>query len=164
MAPSLSIRRATAADAPAVAGVHVRSWQRGYRGLLPDAELRAMRPADRVGDYTFDDDRGPHTWVAETSGGIAGFVTICELDGHAAVMALYVDPDHWRTGIGSALMDRAESEIARQGYPVARLHVLKGNERAMDFYAGRGWAPTGRVRSGDVWGVHVDEVEYEKIG
>ncbi|QUD83380.1 GNAT family N-acetyltransferase [Gordonia polyisoprenivorans] len=156
------IRRAAAADALPVAREHVRSWQRGYHGLLPDAELRAMRPEDRAEHYTFDDDRGPHTWFAESSGRVTGFVTIGELDGHATVMALYVDPDHWRSGIGSALMDRAEAEIARQGYPVARLHVLKGNERAMDFYAERGWAPTGHVRSGEVWGVHVVEVEYER--
>jgi hypothetical protein len=32
----LIVRVARPDDAAAVAGVHVRSWQQGYRGLLPD--------------------------------------------------------------------------------------------------------------------------------
>ncbi len=35
----LSLRAAEPANAMQVAGVHVRSWQRGSRGLLPDHHL-----------------------------------------------------------------------------------------------------------------------------
>lgn len=50
----VKVRAALPADAFAVAEVHVRSWQLGYRGLLPDAYLDALRPADRAARYTFD--------------------------------------------------------------------------------------------------------------
>jgi hypothetical protein len=33
----------------AVAAVHVRSWQVGYRGLVPDNYLDEPRPEDRAG-------------------------------------------------------------------------------------------------------------------
>jgi hypothetical protein len=55
----LSVRRAGPGDEAEVAGVHVRSWQAGYRGLLPDRYLDALRPEDRMGRYTF----GPPTPV-----------------------------------------------------------------------------------------------------
>jgi hypothetical protein len=48
------IRTARPADALALAEVHVRSWQAGYRHLLPDAYLDSLRPADRAARYTFD--------------------------------------------------------------------------------------------------------------
>jgi hypothetical protein len=48
------IRAARPADALAVAEVHVRSWQAGYRHLLPDAYLDSLRPEDRAARYTFD--------------------------------------------------------------------------------------------------------------
>ena len=50
------VRTARPADALAVAEVHVRSWQTGYRRLLPDAYLDSLRPEDRAARYTFDRD------------------------------------------------------------------------------------------------------------
>ena len=44
----LTVRRATPEDAAGVAGVHVRSWQVAYRGLLPDDYLDGLRPEDRM--------------------------------------------------------------------------------------------------------------------
>jgi hypothetical protein len=43
----LSVRAATPDDAAAVAGVHVRSWQAAYRGLIADAYLDGLNPDDR---------------------------------------------------------------------------------------------------------------------
>ena len=37
----------------AVARVHVRSWQVGYRGLLPDAYLDGLRAEERAERYNF---------------------------------------------------------------------------------------------------------------
>ena len=36
------LRRATVDDAPAIAGVHVRTWQAAYRGLMPQALLDSL--------------------------------------------------------------------------------------------------------------------------
>lgn len=45
------------------------------------------------------------TWVAERRGDVVGFV---DLTSGGEVLMLYVDPDHTRQGIGSALLDEAE--------------------------------------------------------
>ena len=42
------LRPAEPQDAMGVARVHVRSWQAGYRGLLPDAYLDGLRAEDRA--------------------------------------------------------------------------------------------------------------------
>jgi GNAT superfamily N-acetyltransferase len=43
----MEIRRATGADAAAIADVHVRSWKGAYPGLLPQDYLDRLRPEDR---------------------------------------------------------------------------------------------------------------------
>jgi GNAT superfamily N-acetyltransferase len=45
------IRAARTADAAQIAVVHVRSWQSAYRGLLPQAYLDGLDPAQRVGRW-----------------------------------------------------------------------------------------------------------------
>jgi hypothetical protein len=62
------LRRAEPGDAMDVARVHVRSWQAGYRGLLPDAYLDGLRPEERAGRYNFASEklRDPATMAAVT--------------------------------------------------------------------------------------------------
>ncbi len=50
---AVTVREARVGDEMAVAEVHVRSWQEGYRGLMPDEFLDAQDPRDRVGRYRF---------------------------------------------------------------------------------------------------------------
>jgi hypothetical protein len=44
----VQIRRADVADARRIAEVHVRSWQVGYRGILPQDLLNGLDPQQRV--------------------------------------------------------------------------------------------------------------------
>lgn len=95
----MALRTAQPADAAAVAAVHVRSWQVGYRGLLPDEYLDGLRPEDRARRYTFGerDPGDPETIVAVERGAICGFATIGsggddDPPGAGQLLALYVDP------------------------------------------------------------------------
>lgn len=42
------LRRAVPGDEAAVAEVHVGSWRVAYRGLLPDAYVTRLDPAERA--------------------------------------------------------------------------------------------------------------------
>ncbi len=144
------VRAATPADALEVAGVHVRSWQVGYRGLLPQAYLDGLRPEERARRYTFGDTGTgrPLTVVAVEQGVICGFATTGpsrdrDVRDAREVLALYVDPDHWGSGVGRLLIDGARSRLGREGASEAVLWVLAGNERARRFYRADGWAPDG---------------------
>ena len=70
----MQLREAQIGDELAVAEVHVRSWQVGYRGLIADDYLDGLRPEDRAGRYTFGVD-DPLTIVAVTDR-IRGFVSV----------------------------------------------------------------------------------------
>jgi GNAT superfamily N-acetyltransferase len=166
---ALLLRPAEPADAMPVARVHVRSWQAGYRGLLPDAYLDGLRPEDRAQRYDFatDDIRKPTTMVATDDGRICGFATTSpardsDMEGHGELCALYVDPEWWGRGVGAMLIAGARARLVNQGFRSAVLWLLDGNARADRFYRIDGWAPDGLSRTDTMWGVTVNEARWRR--
>jgi GNAT superfamily N-acetyltransferase len=146
-----SVRRATAADAEAIAGVHVRAWREGYRGIVAE-ELTAARSIEyRVEQwrpYLSSDANARMTLVAEVAGEIAG-VACFEMPPEresfeaAEVRIFYVDPAHWRSGVGRALMAATLDALREEGRADAVLWVMTANERARRFYEALGWEADG---------------------
>jgi ribosomal protein S18 acetylase RimI-like enzyme len=144
------VRDAHPRDAAEVAGVHVRSWQFAYRGLLPDDYLDGLRPEDRMAHYIFGDGRPgrPVTIVAVDDATICGFATTGpSRDADAAdageLYALYVDPQAWGRGIGRSLIAEARARLSRQGLAETTMWVLVGNEQAQRSTAPTAGSPTG---------------------
>ena len=161
------LRPAEPGDEAEVAGVHVRSWQVAYRGLLPDDYLDGLRPEDRAARYSFGDSGPgrPATVVAIDDGAICGFATVGpspddDRPGAGELHGIYVDPTTWGRGVGRALMADARERLGVQGFETGLLWVLVGNERAARFYRIDGWLPDGSRRFAEVHGVTVDEVRY----
>ena len=161
------LRPAEPPDAIAVARVHVRSWQVGYRGLLPDDYLDQLRPEERAEKYTFGsvDPGKPATIVAAEADVICGFVTTApardpDVAGYGELCALYVDPEWWGHHIGAALVSAARARLLDLGFRHAILWVLKGNSRAARFYRIDQWVADGRLRTISVWNIMVEEVRY----
>lgn len=166
----MQLRRAVPGDEPSVAEVHVRSWQVAYRGLLPDAYLDALRPAERARCYTFsaEEQEAPETLVAlgddET---VCGFATHgrsrdAGMERAGELYALYVHPDWWGRGAGRSLIGEARARMRERGSSEATLWVLDGNERAQRFYRLDGWDATGETRRAEVHGLVVDELRYRR--
>ena len=165
----VTVRDAWPDDTAEVAGVHVRSWQVGYRGLLPDEYLDSLRPHERAARY----DLGatgpglPSTIVAVADGSVRGFATTGaardpDVAGAGEVLALYVDPPAWGSGVGRRLMAEARARLGARGHRRAVLWVMVGNVRAQRFYDRDRWAPDGLRRTDEVWGTAVDEVRYRR--
>ncbi len=166
---ALLLRPAEPADAMAVARVHVRSWQAGYRGLLPDAYLDGLRPEDRAARYDFatEDVRQPATMVAIDDDMICGFATTSpardsDVPEHGELCALYIDPEWWGRGVGVALIAAARARLVDRGFRNAVLWLLEGNVRADRFYRMDGWAPDGLRRTDTMWGVTVNEGRWRR--
>ena len=162
----MQVRPALPHDALAVARIHVRAWQTGYCGLIPDGYLDALRAEDRAARYTFGDpdpDK-PATLVAVSDGEICGFVTTGPSPTAEAgeVLALHVDPDHWRRGVGRVLIAAGRASLFARGHRDAVLWVLAGNERAQQFYTSDGWELDGREQEQNVWGITVHELGYRR--
>ena len=125
------LRPAEPDDAMEVARVHVRSWQAGYRGLLPDAYLDGLRAEDRAQRYRFgsDDVREPATVVAIDDGTICGFATTApardpDVVDDGELYALYVDPAWWGRGVGAMLIAAARGRLVELGFRSAVLWLL----------------------------------------
>lgn len=153
----------------AVARAHVRSWQVGYRGLLPIGYLDTLRPEDRASRYGFDqmNPNGPFTQVAICEGTVCGHVTTgrCrdpDLEGGGEIWALYVDPERWGCGIGRCLITAGCAQLTSQGYDTASLWVLSGNNRACRFYECAGWHCDGTERTDSIGDHAVHEVRYQR--
>ena len=81
-----------------VAGVHVRWWQRAYRGLFRDEYLDGLRPEERAARYTFEGQADqPLTIVAGECGAIRGFATIGapSTDARENRAERFYGPDGW---------------------------------------------------------------------
>jgi GNAT superfamily N-acetyltransferase len=167
---TVDVRRAEPSDADEVARVHVRSWQVAYRGLLADDYLDGLRPEDRAARYQFGrrDQHAPLTLIATDAGTITGFATIgpatdVDVDGAGELLALYVDPPLWGSGIGRTLVSAARHRLVETGHAAAVLWVLVGNERARRFYEVDGWMPDGARRDYQVWRTIANEVRYRPL-
>ncbi|HWJ11501.1 MAG TPA: GNAT family N-acetyltransferase [Nocardioides sp.] len=126
MTPDLLLRPATAADAGAVADIHLRARAAAPMppAVHPDAEVRDWL-ASRIGGAS-----GDEVWVAETAGRVVGYARFTRtwLDD------LYVDPGHAGRGVGSALLDLVKARHP-DGFG---LWVFASNAPARAFYAARG--------------------------
>lgn len=159
-AMSTSLRLAQPADALAVATVHVASWQVGYRDIFDAAFLDALSAEERAQryDFTHNDPMMPRTTVALDGGDIIGFATIGpsrdhDLDDAGELMALYVHPSRWRSGVGSMLLSDATTQLTDRGFSLGSLWVLTENHRAESLYRRAGWTRDGAVREETPWGV-----------
>ncbi|HZC99482.1 MAG TPA: GNAT family N-acetyltransferase [Actinomycetes bacterium] len=163
-----TIRQATVNDAPAIGSVHVRAWQAAYRGQMPDAYLDGLRAEDRAEGWAgrLAGDRGDAAvLVAEQDEAVVGFAVVGPAEepaGYGELYAINVDPHHWGSGAGWALLDAAHQALARLGFTDVVLWVLPGNDRARRFYERAGWTADGAERTLEVLGVVVDEVRYRR--
>jgi GNAT superfamily N-acetyltransferase len=169
------IRSARAADAAQIAVVHVRSWQGAYRGLLPQAYLDGLDPAQRVSRWERSlagaGAGGGRTGVlvAEAGGSLLGFVSYSpsrdsDLDSGRVgeIGAIYLLPGAWGKGIGRRLMDAALTCLTESGFAQAALWVLDSNVRARRFYEAGGWSADGAQKLDESRGFPISQVRYRR--
>jgi len=130
--PELLLRRASLADADAIAALWHSGWIDGHLGHVPEA-LPAHR---RLVDFQQRvPPRIPTTTVAMLGADLVGFVTLHEDE----LEQLYVASSARGGGVAAALIRHAERAIAER-YPTAWLAVAVGNARARRFYERQGWS------------------------
>lgn len=141
----MRIRPATVLDVPALAALHEASWVDTYTGLLDPAVI--ARATTNLEERWGDNISAPSnsTWVAIAGEELVGFILLGAVGpGHSSpltIRAIYVHPDHLGQGIGSALLDYATGDMSVYTW------VLKGNNRGMKFWTGRGFVARGEEAS-----------------
>ena len=133
------VRRALPADAPAIAEVHVRAWRVAYRGLLPDELLDALSVEERARNWSGLIGTGTGLTFVACTPEVSGFASLIGRE----IAALYVEPDRWRQGIGSALLREA---LTAAGEGAVTVWSLADNAPALRFYERFGFEPDGGER------------------
>ena len=82
-------------------------------------------------------------FVAEREGRIAGFAAVVEIDGKAEIDGLFVEPDLWRQGVGSALVTETIREARRRGLSL----TVVASPEAKEFYEKCGFAVEGEAET-----------------
>ena len=147
----LAIRPYRPEDFPGLERVHdrARRVELRYAGL-EDAFLPLRIAAEREDLFAY-----PGLFVAELGGEIAGFAACTQEE----LAWLYVDPAHFRKGVGRAL-----AEHALQRFPgIRHVEVLSGNAPAQALYARLGFVTAaterGRMPCNEAFSVQVDCME-----
>ena len=167
------IRAARVADAAQIAVVHVRSWQGAYRGLLPQAYLDGLDPAQRVGRWerSLAEGEAGHAGVlvADDGGALLGFASYSSSRDSDAdpgwvgeIGAIYLLPSVWGNGVGRRLMDAALLCLAEAEFVQVTLWVLDSNVRARRFYAAGGWFADGTQKLDESRGFPIAQVRYRR--
>lgn len=165
-----TIRTASRSDLEAIAILHVSSWQSAYRGILPDAVLDRLNPADRVRDWArWLSVPEAHTYAAMERQKLVGFARIIPGEagaepavGCGEISHLYVDPMSQSKGVGQALLARSLEDVLARGLERAVLWVLEKNYRARAFYERAGFRLDGARRTDpELLGSDAPEVRYQ---
>lgn len=165
----IQLRRATAADAPTLAAIHVAAWHAAYQGLVPDTHLQNFTVEKRTAAFAAAIAAGAEeTYLAEAHGDAVGILTIgasrdADLDARACgeIWGIYLLPTAWRRGIGKTLVHAAERILCSRGYYQIVLWVLAGNVAARSFYTAMGFAPDGATKLVQL-GTGLQAVRYAK--
>ena len=148
----MTIRTALAADAPRIAEIKVAGWRTAYCGLMPDDVLASLSVDEQAVQWRQRLIEHPgRVLVAEVGQQVVGYLSAAasrDADpvdpAIGEIYALYVHPDHWRAGVGSALMTAALDTLRRQQFSRVALWVLANNDPAIRFYQAHGFQADGR--------------------
>jgi putative acetyltransferase len=150
------VREPRPADREAIASLHVAAIEAFGPEAYDDDEVAAWAASDDSPAERYAIEEG-YWVVAERERGLAGFG---ELDPRAGeVVAVYVHPDHARSGVGSALL--ASLEGYARGVGLAEL-ALTASRNAVGFYERAGYERDGPVVHETSTGVELDCVRMTK--
>lgn len=160
------IRRMTEDDLREVDALYVAAWKTGYKGLLPQDYLDMLKSkiVDRSPkSYFFDEG----SFVIADGGRIAAHVHARpaaeeEMSGWGEIHTMYALPEFWGKGHAGELFEYAVNWLCEKEFKKIYLYVLKGNERAANFYKKHGFNPTGDKIYCDVGGTTVVDIRYIK--
>ncbi|WP_410498825.1 ribosomal protein S18-alanine N-acetyltransferase [Chitinibacter sp. S2-10] len=78
---------------------------------------------------------------------LAGFIVCMATLDEAEILLIAVAPQHQRQGLGTQLLQYAETTLAREGVQKLFLEVRDSNVSARAFYCAHGWQETGRRKN-----------------
>ncbi|MFP4038890.1 MAG: GNAT family N-acetyltransferase [Candidatus Nanohaloarchaea archaeon] len=153
----VKIREVRPEDAEILEEVTRASWIEGQKGFLTGEELKAAKDSS-----TFEKtaqgikekiDSGCSLVLVAVDEEVVGRLRVSwgeeahsfVEEGQAQLRSLYVDPERWREGIGTELVEEAFNRVSFEEFVV---EVFRENRRAVEFYRGLGFREFGEASLG----------------
>ncbi len=142
MISNVVLRRATVADASAIAALRIDSWRTSYKGLIPDSYLEDMNLDDSIELWlrilTAPGDRTA-VFVAEVDREVVGFsagmmLSDKKFDFDAELTATYLKPAMQDQGLGTRLVRMVAERFQGWGANGLLVWVLSENKAGCQFY------------------------------
>ncbi|HMM05070.1 MAG TPA: GNAT family N-acetyltransferase [Clostridiales bacterium] len=152
----------TGDDFAAISRIYAMSWKRAYRGIVPDAYLKALK--ENRWETLLQKERD-NLLLAIDGAEIIGAATYGparekKYHGWGEVVSVYLLPAAFRQGIGSRLLRRACKELENLGYSQVYLWVLMENTAARRFYEANGFRCNGDTIICEIGGKALKETRY----
>ncbi|HET9507858.1 MAG TPA: GNAT family N-acetyltransferase [Gaiellaceae bacterium] len=142
----IELRPATPADAPRLTDI----VQAAYGHYVE----RLGRPRPMLDDYA-EVIRRDQVVVAERGGAVVGLVVLQVGDEGFVVDNVAVDPAHKGSGVGRALLERAEAEARRAGFDSVALYTHERMTENLALYERIGYVEYDRRSIGDAFLVYL---------
>jgi ribosomal protein S18 acetylase RimI-like enzyme len=161
----MELRDATPADIPQIRGVAEASWTAAYAAFLTPGQCR--RALDDLYDSeslerAIEDLDDLHLVVAESEQEVVGFASAEKTwADEAELYALYISPDYWEAGIGSALLDMIVDLVRRDDVERLACSVFSKNYAGVGFFEANGFERLGETTTDVAGSVH-EEYELER--
>jgi len=164
-----TIRPAETGDVADVRRVARESWHAAYDDLL------GPEPVESVVDEWYDLNRLRRSverddgvfLVAESEkeneSAVVGFAQGVLGEDAAELPRIYVHPDYWGEGAGSAMLERVESWLTDRGAERLRLIVLADNEVGNAFYEKHGYRTVGSRESEFAGETYIEYVREKEL-
>lgn len=165
----IKVRYATSDDFQILGKIHAASWKTAYKNIIPTEILDNITAEKRAAYFKkaleegFEEDA--IIYEDDTPLGLIciGKARDKELDdSYGEIGGLYLMPEAFGKGIGSALIQWGIKELNSRGYEKVILWVLEDNSRAIKFYEKHGFIFDGTIKKINI-GKPLNECRYVKI-
>lgn len=143
-----------------ISSIYEKSWKSAYRGIVPDGYLDSI-PEGRWASKVDNPEWKSLVFVEE--GKIVGTCSLCAsrfeaFRGYGEIISIYFLPEYTGKGYGRQLLDRAISELRKDGYRDVHLWVLEENLNARAFYSKLGFEETDSIIEDEIGGKKLKEI------
>ncbi len=141
----VNIRLFKTSDTDDVIRVARKAWFHTYKDIFSKEKIEELLSIFYDPIHLVEGNTLKHSfWVAETDGKIIGYVTIGLENGEMKLFRIYLDPDYIGMGIGSKLLQTAETFMRQHGITKYYLEVHPKNTLGLSFYKRKGFVQSSR--------------------
>ena len=170
----VSLRRASQADIPEIARLHIAAWRETYTGWMPADVLANLDPAEwemrwrtQLSDAATDPAHAVFL-ALDAAGAPAGLAScrrqtsqkLLPLGYDGEIVSLYLLRRIQGQGMGRRLVGEMASHLLDHGCQACGFWVFRDSARARGFYESLGAAPTGVEGFWEIFGMTLADMAY----